>query len=126
MLNHLHTPQNVVIVTRPAFNRDGDEISSEVIGNGYGLFRAKVREELKSGGDTLFGLIGILTEFTPSSAPIDYPLGFDGQVAEIYNGPQVADYCQWHNRLYYVGGVTERFDIHGVFVGYWLECSDRR
>lgn len=118
MLSHLSVEANRVMVMRGEKNRDGDVIVEVVIGEGFGLFRTKSMEEIGKNGPSDFEWIGMLVGYQSCIS--------DGRDNGGEFAPMTGDVCTWRGQDFYIGSVHERFDVHGVFAGYLLECSNQR
>ena len=137
MLKHLKQSNNKITIERDITDRDGDISSTFLIGSGYGLFRTKTIEELSIQSSEGCTWVGILGFFEPDTSKIEpennTENGDDANgesvIIEIPDADKViksGDIATWRNKEYYIASVVERVDIHGEFIGYWLECGQGR
>lgn len=133
MLKHLKTSKNKITIERNITDRDGDISSTIEIGSGYGIFRTKTIEELNVQKSGEYSWVGILGFFEPNTYEIETELEDDingeSVIIEIPDADKIiksGDIAVWRDKEYYIGSVVERLDIHGAFMGYWLECGQGR
>jgi|BioPla2DNA2_1021312.scaffolds.fasta_scaffold03220_7 hypothetical protein len=111
MLSSLKSSNNEVKVLRLQRDRDGDVVSEQLIGQGYGIFRSSLKEQMASSFPVNYTWVGIITSY----------------VRLLWEGTDInkGDICVWRGKRYEIEGVHERYNIHGEFEGYWLGCYDK-